>query len=108
MKAIDWDKEFTNKTANEMNRILLKHYEEACDLFVPLISINKRILNEPYMKDELKRLKHELWHINKRSKWLNKNRVADFEATIKNLHDLTVKTVSEYEKNLADRSKHNP
>ncbi len=62
------------------------------------------------MPDELKRLshrKHELWHINKRSKWLNKNRVADFETTSKKLQDLTIKTVSEYEK-ITYRSKQNP
>ncbi len=56
------------------------------------------------MPDELKRLshrKHEIWHINKRSKWLNKNRVAYFETTSKKLQDLTIKTVSEYEKKLS-------
>ena len=83
INGIDWVEEFKDKNVQESYTGFLRHYNKACELYIPKIDISGEIKPRVKwltrgMKNNMRR-RLNLWHSNQRSKWENPSLKKEYE-----------------------------
>jgi hypothetical protein len=108
---INWERVFCNLDANSSYDVFLKHYETACNIFVPTRKLKNRDRSCAWMNKEIRtqlKMKNKLWFRCRASGFKNTTLLAEYKHCQIETKRSIYKARCTFEMNLALKSKTNP
>ena len=108
---VDWDKEFKNKSINEMYDKFLYYYNYATEEFIPTTNNQKRSHKYKWITPDLKtkiKTKNKMWRANKHNDWNDEQSKVEYNNLKIKIKNDVKNNIKQHESNIASKFKTNP